>query len=193
LGVARAAPRHPARHRGRISVAVWLRLPADTGQPPLRIALEGLHAGREYYRFAPVGMAPGAMPLGRSWSQFVLQVDDLPTEGIESLRVRLDLLGPGAVELDDVRVFDLAFDEAQRVQLTKLLALLDHHLAEADLGGCLAEIDDPWARFLLTYVPAPAERVADDPPADGGAASPPRTARQPAPTGILDRVRQWWR
>jgi len=183
----------PAPATGRISVAVWLRLPADTGQPPLRIALEGLHAGREYYRFAPVGMAPGAMPLGRTWSQFVLQVDDLPTEGIESLRVRLDLLGPGAVELDDVRVFDLAFDEAQRVQLTKLLALLDHHLAEPDLGACLTEIDDPWARFLLTFVSEPAERVADDPSADGTRAAPARTARQPAPTGILDRFRQWWR
>ncbi len=184
----------PAPATGRISVAVWLRLPPDSGQPPLRIALEGLDGGREYYRFAPVGMAPGAMPLARTWSQFVLQVDDLPTEGIESLRVRLDLLGPGGVEIDDVRVFDLAFDESQRVQLTKLLALLDHHLADADVGGCLAEIDDPWARFLLAFVPAPAVPVVDGPPPADTRRPPARSARQtPASGGMIDRFRQWWK
>jgi hypothetical protein len=139
-------------------------------------------------------MAPGAMPLARTWSQFVLQVDDLPTEGIESLRVRLDLLGPGGVEIDDVRVFDLAFDESQRVQLTKLLALLDHHLADADVGGCLAEIDDPWARFLLAFVPAPAVPVVDGPPPADTRRPPARSARQtPASGGMIDRFRQWWK
>ncbi|MFM7520799.1 MAG: hypothetical protein ACKO9B_10065 [Planctomycetota bacterium] len=192
----------PAPATGRISVAVWLRIPTESTQPPLRIALEGLEGGREYYRFAPVGMAPGAMPLSRSWSQFVLQVDDLPTAGLESLRVRLDLLGPGAVEIDDVRVFDLAFDESQRVQITKLLALVDHHRGETDLGRCLLELDEPWARFLLAFVvPAAEPPVAGAVPAVPAAPGPAttgtprpkeRTARQPAPAGIIDRFRQWW-
>jgi len=184
----------PAPATGRISVAVWLRLAPDAPQPPLRIALEGLEAGREYYRFAPVGMAAGAMPLAATWSLLVLQVDDLPTHGVESLRVRMDMLGPGAVEIDDVRVFDLAFDESQRVQLTKHLALLDHHLAAGDLGGCLAEIDEPWARFLLTKVEPAGEPSITAPPAGEPPRPPSRTARQSANgAGLLDRVRQWWK
>jgi hypothetical protein len=36
--------------------------------------------------------------LAGEWARFVLPVDDLPRDGLESLRVRFDLLGPGAVQ-----------------------------------------------------------------------------------------------
>jgi len=143
-----AAPR-----TGRVSVAAWLKLDDDGGQPPLRIAVEGREGGRQYYRFATVGVGAGSMPLKSDWAQVVLQIDDLPTSGMESLRVRFDLLGPGRVRIDEVRVFDLAFEESQRVQLSKALALIDHHLASGDLGACLVELDGHWPRFLMELVP----------------------------------------
>jgi hypothetical protein len=116
----------PAPKTGRISVAAWLRLRPGEPQPPLRIAIEGLEEGREYYRFAAVGGLAGGRPLTGEWSQFVLQIDDLDAGTVESLRVRFDLLGPGSVQLDDVRVFDLAFDEDQRNQIAQTLARIDH-------------------------------------------------------------------
>ncbi len=143
-----AAPR-----TGRVSVAAWLKLDDDGGQPPLRIAVEGREGDRQYYRFAPVGVGAGSMPLKSEWAQVVLQIDDLPTSGMESLRVRFDLLGPGRVRIDEVRVFDLAFEESQRVQLSKSLALIDHHLASGDVGACLVELDGHWPRFLMELVP----------------------------------------
>lgn len=178
-----------APETGRISIAMWIR---DGGgaAPPLRIAIEGVLADREFYRFAAVGRGPGAMPVSGAWSQFVLQVDDLPTRGLESLRVRLDLLGPGAVEIDDVRVFDLAFDEAQRVRLSKLLAMAEQRLAAGDVGGCLVELDGPWPRFLRGHVGSAPAEVA------GAAAVPagrPATESGPASrSGVVDRVRRWW-
>ena len=45
---------------GRLSMAVWLRVADADRQPPLRLALEGKLHGRDYYRFAPVGLAAGA-------------------------------------------------------------------------------------------------------------------------------------
>ena len=173
---------------GRISIAMWVRAAGTDVQPPLRIAIEGVHDDREFYRFAPVGRGPGAMPLSAAWSQFVLQVDDLPTRGLDSLRVRLDLLGPGAVEIDEVRVFDLAFDEAQRVRLSKILSTAEERAAAGDVGGCLVELDGPWPRFLRSHVTAVPADVADDarPGAAAGAdAQPPRN-------GVIDRVRRWW-
>lgn len=143
-----AAPR-----TGRVSVAAWLKLDDDGGQPPLRIAVEGREGDRQYYRFAPVGVGEGSMPLKKDWAQVVLQIDDLPTSGMESLRVRFDLLGPGRVRIDEVRVFDLAFEESQRVQLSKALALIDHRLASGDVGACLVELDTHWPRFLMGLVP----------------------------------------
>jgi hypothetical protein len=153
---------------GRISVAVGLRIAAGDPQPPLRIAVEGVENDREYYRFAPVGGLAGGRPLGAGWSQFVLQIDDLPSRGLESLRVRLDLLGPGAVQVDDVRVFDLAFDESQRVQFSRMLAMLDERMAADDLGSCVLALDSYWPRFLAAHVP-----VVEAPVAEGGEGAQP--------------------
>lgn len=175
----------PPPATGRISVAVWVRIAAGDQQPPLRIAIEGVEDDREFYRFAPVGRGSGAMPVSGEWSQFVLQIDDLPTRGIESLRVRLDLLGPGTIELDDVRVFDLAFDESQRVQLTRLLAVAEERLVAGDLGGCLIQLEGYWPRFLAERVPAEGPLSVAEP-----AAGP--KASQPSRTGVMDRVRRWW-
>lgn len=192
----------PPPATGRVSVALWLRVAADAPLPPLRIAVEGVHEGREYYRFAPVGAGPNARAPGAEWAQFVLQVDDLPSVGLETLRVRLDLLAGGAVQVDDVRVFDLAFDEAQRVRLARSLALVEERLAAGDLGACAVELDRHWARFLDAFVSeaaaaraetarqASAEVARGDgdraPEGSGSAAETPRT-------GLLDRVRRWWK
>lgn len=183
----------PPPATGRVSVAVWLRIPEGDAQPPLRLALEGVQEGGEYYRFAPVGGLTGGKPLTSGWSQFVLQVDDLPVQGVESLRVRFDLLGPGVVEIDGVRVFGLAFDESQRVQLSRRLAIMEQRLAADDLGACLIELDTYWPRFLAAF-------VSDDAVAAMGE-EPPRTRTAPTPGAsspversgsLLDRVRRWW-
>jgi hypothetical protein len=166
---------------GRVSVAAWLRIRDGDPQPPLRLALEGVRDDREYYRFAAIGGLTGGRPLAREWSQFVLQVDDLPDTGLDALRVRFDLLGPGTVEIDEVRVFDLAFDERQRVQLSRIVSLLEQGLAEGDVGGCLTGLDGYWPRYLETFVPDTAGRPA---------AAAPNAPR--GRTGVMDRVRRLW-
>ena len=178
---------------GRVSVAVWLRIPEGDPQPPLRLALEGVQDGGEYYRFAPVGGLAGGKPLTSGWSQFVLQVDDLPVRGLESLRVRFDLLGPGSVEIDGVRVFDLAFDESQRVQLSRRLSVMEQRLAADDLGSCLIELDTYWPRFLAAFVSdhAVAALREDSLRAAAGPTQPPVSPAERSGS-MFDRVRRWW-
>lgn len=158
---------------GRISVAAWLRLPAGEPQPPLRLAVEGVDRQREYYRFAPMGGLVGGRPLGENWTQFVLQIDDLPQEGLESLRVRFDLMGPGRVQIDDIRVYGLAFNEAERAHLAELTARAEARLTAGDIGGCSLLLDSFWPQFLLVHA---AEAVADGADQPGGQpmARPPR-------------------
>jgi len=194
LATLRSNPFPPPR-TGRVSVALWLRVAPGAAAPPLRIAVEGLHDGREYYRFAPVGAGASGRAPTAEWAQFVLQVDDLPTRGLETLRVRLDLLAGGAVEIDDVRAFDLAFDEGQRVRLSRSLAIVEERLAAGDLGSCALELDRHWARFLDAFVTdeaaerAAVARQAADPAPQRASEAPAETPR----TGILDRVRRWWK
>lgn len=178
----------PPPPTGRVSVAVWLRIEDGAPQPPLRIAVEGLHDDREYYRFAAVGGLAGGRPLAAEWAQFVLPVDDLPTAGLESLRVRFDLLGPGRVLIDDVRVLDLAFEESQRVQLARLIARFEQSLATRDIGGCVVGLDGHWPRFLAEFVSdAAVARMATVPAPVAAPAVKPA-----APAGMLDRMRGWW-
>lgn len=187
LATLRSNPFPPPRS-GRVSVAAWLRIRAGDPQPPLRVAIEGVCADREFYRFAAVGGPSGGRPLSEEWQQFVLQVGDLPETGLESLRVRFDLLGPGTVEIDDVRVYDLAFTEPERAWLSRQIGSLEASLAAGDVGACLPALDSHWPMFLEAHVPVP-------PPPE----PPPATAVDPAPvapaerTGVLDRVWRLWK
>ena len=193
LSTVRSNP-FPPPATGRVSVAVWLRIPDGDPQPPLRLAFEGVQDGREYYRFAPVGGLAGGKPLTSGWSQFVLQVDDLPAHGLESLRVRFDLLGPGNVEIDGVRVFDLAFDESQRVQLSRQLSVMEQRLAADDLGSCLVELDTYWPRFLAAFVSddAVATLREDALRGTGGPTQSPTPPAAERSGSMFDRVRRWW-
>lgn len=179
----------PAPKTGRISVAAWLRLRPGEPQPPLRIAIEGLEEGREYYRFAAVGGLTGGRPLTGEWSQFVLQIDDLDAGTVESLRVRFDLLGPGSVQLDDVRVFDLAFDEDQRNQIAQTLARIDHRVKGGELGAALLELDGHWPAFLQAFVSEAAVAALASEPAVEPEAKPLWPGRR---QGGREQRRGWW-
>jgi hypothetical protein len=190
----------PAPATGRLSIAVRLRVSHGDAQPPLRVALEGMLDDREYYRYAAVGGLTGGRPLTGEWARFVLPVEDLPTVGLESLRVRFDLLGPGAVQIDEVRVFDLAFEEPQRVQLSKLIGELERAAAVGDIGRCVVDLDGYWPRFLGEFVAAAdVQRVAEVPqpdlPQHEQQQAQPQTKQHPPsqPAGMFDRLRGWWR
>jgi len=192
LATLRSNPFAPPR-TGRISVAAWLRVAGDA-QPPLRMAVEGVQGDREFYRFAAVGGLAGGRPLTADWAQYVLQVDELPAAGLDSLRVRFDLLGPGRVEIDEVRVFDLAFDESQRARIGAAVGLLEHRAQRGDVGGCLVDFEGYWPAFLEMHVPDAVLDAAERRTQEAGvprepAATPP--ARQ-ASGGIFDRMRSWW-
>ncbi len=186
----------PAPDTGRLAMSVWLRV-ADAGrQPRLRLAVEGKLDGQDYYRFAPVGLArPGTPPapaIATEWRQFIFQVDDLPLEGLTQMRVRFDLMGAGEVWVDDVRLFDLAFNEKELRELAKLITIAEFQLQSGRLSDCLRILDGYWARFLETHVPVDPDAVAARPAAPA-AETPGRTeqtAEPPQPrTGWLDRMR----
>ncbi len=189
LATMRSNPFTPPR-TGRVSVAAWLRIPDPATQPPLRMAIEGVQGDREYYQFAAVGGLTGGRPLTGEWSQFVLQVDQLPNEAVESLRVRFDLLGPGRVQIDDVRVFDMAFDESQRSQITTAVSLLDHQRQAGDLGSCLVGLEGFWPTFLEAFVPDAAVAMAA--PMSPANEEEPATPPERQAGGMVDRLRSWW-
>jgi len=193
LATARSNPFEPPA-TGRASIAVWLRIPAEAAQPPLRVALEGRKDGEEYYRFAPVGAATGGRPLTEGWTQFVLQVTDLPTDQTESLRLRFDMLGPGVVEVDEVQVFDLVFADSQRAELRALIDQMEHSLASGAMASLPAALEGYWPRFLAETVTEQQVETAAKRTARRAARRTAAAAKTAEKTdGFFDRMRNWWR
>jgi hypothetical protein len=144
---------------GRLAISVWLRVADAARQPPLRLALDGKLDGRDYYRFGQVGLAPGpgqpVKPIPTTWEQYLFSVDDLPLAGLTQLRARFDLMGAGEVWVDDVQVFNLAFNRSEMVELSKIITLADVKLQQRQIGDCLHLLEGYWPRFLEENVPLP--------------------------------------
>jgi hypothetical protein len=180
-----------APQTGRLAVSVWLKA-ADVGNPPrLWLVLEGATEGRPFYRSAALGQDQAGAPIPNQWKQFIFTVDDLPPDVPPQLRFRVDLLGPGEVWLDDVQLFDLVFNETEKIQLSKTIALADFQLNHGRLGDCLYELEGYWPRLLnakapLAAIPFVANPQAAPPPKD----SPDKSATRP---GMLDRIKDAWK
>ena len=98
-----------------------------------------------------VGLAPAggqAVPILPQWGRYVSQVNDLPLEGLTSLHVRFDLMGPGEVWIDNVQLYHLLFSRAEMVELSKLITLADVKLQSRQIGDCLQLLDGYWPQFL---------------------------------------------
>jgi len=185
-----------APETGRLAMSVWLRVADERRQPPLRLAIEGKLDGQNYYCFAPVGRGRGEGPpapaIATEWRQFIFQVDDLPLDGLTQMRVRFDLMGPGEIWVDDVQLFDLAFNEKELRELAKLITVAEFQLQNGRLSDCLRILDGYWARFLDAHVPLDADAVAARPAATARQAPPNHTPKKQEPpprTGWIDRVR----
>ncbi|MEE2706653.1 MAG: family 10 glycosylhydrolase [Planctomycetota bacterium] len=161
---------HPIKmpRTGRLAFTVSLKTdPKFKG--PVRLAVSGQHAGRDYYRFGVVSGSP-------QWRPFRFPTVDLPLDGLENLQIRFDLMGAGAVWIDDVHVSVLDFNENERREFSKIL--FNAHLALEDgrVSDCQQLLHGYWPRFLLTHVPdrglpavieSPRDRQAELPPPHG--------------------------
>lgn len=143
----------PAPATGRLSVALWLRTADRSRQPPVRVAIEAHAAEGEYHRYASLGAGAAGAQLTEQWAQYIFQVDDLPTENVAEVRLRVDLAGAGEIWLDDIEIHDLAFAESERVELTKIVTLASYKLQAGQLADCARILDGYWPQFLVANVP----------------------------------------
>jgi hypothetical protein len=177
---------------GRITMSVWLRVADASRQPALRLAVEGKLVGRDYYRYAPLGRpaepSQEGKPLAAEWRQFVVPFNDLPLEGLSQMRVRVDLMSAGEVWVDDVQLFDLAFNESELRALYKLLTLADLNLQNGQVGDSIRLLEGYWPRFLVENVALPqtAPALAAKPSTES---APDGTSPAPPPASWTDRVK----
>jgi hypothetical protein len=114
----------------------------------------------------------------------------LPAEGLSELRLRFDISGPGEVWIDDVKLYDLAFIDKERNELTKLIALADLKLKNKQLADCTQLLDGYWPHFLLAHVPLAQSpiSVAERPNSRLRPAEPTAPAKKP---GRVEQMRDY--
>jgi hypothetical protein len=151
--------------------------------------------GTTYYRFATLGDPRRPAQLQSEWTQFLFQVDDLPSQGVSDLRIGFDLMSQGQVWIDDVQCTDLPFDDNERTELSKMIGLANFQLGEGRVGDCHQTLVGYWPSFLAQHVPLDAPLLArQDPAADPKPAIPappmPGAPAAPAPSpSWLERIR----
>jgi hypothetical protein len=138
--------------RSSLTIRTWLR--ADRGDIRIRVRIDGLAAGRPYARQLDL-----PTPTRGDWAESIIRASQLPDGGLDSARLRFELLGPGRLWVDDVSVVGDALSESERLNARRdltaaLSAYREKRYADfARLGG------SHWARYVSS---TPAAAIAGD-------------------------------
>ena len=173
---------------GRLAISVWLKTQANGNQPSVRLALESAADGRQFYRNAPLGAGTN-VPIPGQWKQIIFAIDDLPPDAPSQLRFRVDLSNPGELWIDDVLLYDLVFNDGEKIQLSKIIALADFQLSSDRLGDCLHELEGYWPQLLNAQAPLGPQPVANNPVGPPPKEAPEKSATKPA----LGRLKELWK
>jgi hypothetical protein len=182
------------QHTGRLFIRMAMRGGDKSQAPAVQIAIEATHNGEPYRRVST------KTTVSPEWKDYRFAVHLLPLDGLTNVRVRLEVIGAGVVEIDDVQVFDLQFERDELTRLNKQLIWPTPYLFDDQrYAECHRILDSYWADFLEENVPLPENRLARDtsPLSAATIASPsvPDTAAK-APTdevegtGFIDRVKK---
>ncbi len=137
---------------GRVAVEVWLRTAGTTPPPAMRIAVEGDLAGTTFNRHGVIDRVGKTAATPGDWVRYSFPINSLPSEGLANLRVRFELVGAGEVWIDDVQVFDLAFNEMELIELSKINSLASFHLEKGQYADCERVLEGYWPQYLLANV-----------------------------------------
>lgn len=184
---------------GRLALEVWVRSAPGLEQPTVRLSLIGRYRdGKRFQRwheFAPSARAGGQIPIDWGRRPLVLLVPDVPSDDLNELQVAIDLVGPGRLWIDDVRVFGMYLHPDEKVHLLGQMFLAKEQMSKGDFALADYLLESFWACFLSTYLAppaAPSAEASDSPSKESGKITtrPPRAAPKWRSSG-QPRINQW--
>jgi hypothetical protein len=145
---------HPEVHSAML-VRAWFR--ADRPEARVKVWIEGQSAGKPYRRVSEL-IVPG------SWAERAVRAADVPPGGLDSTRLRFELLDPGVLWVDDLSVSGEPLTEPERRNARNALLAALQAYREKRYADFARLAGSRWARHPgAAGGPAPApERVASD-------------------------------
>ncbi len=148
---------------GRLCAQICFGVPVDAIDLPLRVCLTCRLDGEPYSRQLSVGptilerarraAAESRPDNGVVWIRDVILFERLPLAGLSETSLRFDLLGPGTVWIDDVKLFKLAFSDAEQKALTRLVGVAEYRVSQERILDLLQFLDGYWPRALREQIP----------------------------------------
>lgn len=160
---------------GRLCVQISFGVPKGIQTLPLTVCLAGKLNGFVFSRRIPIDPAvlTKASEQGQSealrtaenvvWYNDVMLFDKLPLDGLEDLSLRFELGGPGEVWLDQIRLFSLAFANAEQAELMKLINTAEFRASQERVTDVMFMLDGYWARLLEEQIPDDSPLMASRP------------------------------
>jgi hypothetical protein len=186
---------------GQIALATLVRAEGISPETQLRIVFET--TGQPVYRryTALSSTVPVDRPLSSEGGSYLFGMHDLPLDSSSEMVLRFELLGPGQVWIDDLKLYSLLFplphpDKSSGFALTKVVRAARNALERDNLADCQQLLDGYWARFMEEYLPltepedpAPVLPVVAEPEINAGP-----DAEADATPSFSERVRRFfWR
>lgn len=145
---------------GRLATEIWVRKELNMPEPKVRLSLIGRRAdGSRFERSRWLGRETGDAKISDRWeaSPLVLLVSDLPTSGIEDVRLEIDLIGTGVIYLDEVKIYDVYLHPDERNLIRNEIFAASEPFRDPSLTVRLDEIDrfwkSYWGEYLRRFVP----------------------------------------
>jgi hypothetical protein len=185
----------PAPTTGRLQVCLFARTDDSSHAARLRLAVEARYQGQPLRRSLSIDAGDaGRLPRGWGAAPIRLQAIDLPTEGLEDVRLAIDWIGEGKVWIDRVELSTSFLTERERGELQRRTFVALEDLRGGDPRTAADLLDRPLVRVVL-----PTDFVERDHGVPASGTTAPETAETPLPETETDsaspraasRFREW--
>ena len=133
-----------------MTVQAWFR----SGQPDakLRLWIEGEAAGRPFIRRSELTIKP-------DWTPLAVRASEVPPGGLDSARLRFELLTPGSLWIDDLAVSGDLLSEPERLNVRRALLAALQAYREKRYADFARLATSHWARHPVVTGESAADRA----------------------------------
>ncbi len=129
-------------------MSLWMR--SNRSSARVQMQFEATIGGEAFRHVAFVDV-------GKTWKQFVFQVDELPVGHVENAHLRVGAVDSCKLWIDDVDIDAQSFSPDEVRQLTKTLSSVKLAWKEGRYADCQRLLDGYWGQLLVGEPIAPLE------------------------------------
>ncbi|WP_406698796.1 hypothetical protein V5E97_07905 [Singulisphaera sp. Ch08] len=143
----------PAKGYAALTVQAWFR--SDHADAKVRLWIEGEGGGQPYRRWSELTVQP-------DWVAHAVRGSELPADGLAAARIRFELLTPGSLWVDDLRVSGTVPTEPERENTRRVLLAALHAYRKKQYAEFARLAGSHWARSSSSVAVRAADPATTD-------------------------------